>query len=116
MLSRGVIVETESVVDCYASNVHIVIESRYVASKKAVVEKIAAKGDTAAAAYAGKRAKVEAAVNKVLVERDNAEKAEFKKLINLSQQIDRAEKLVKLDREVRITSKDRKWKSFLKKL
>ena len=45
LLSRGVIVETESVVDCYASNVHIVIESRYVASKKAVVEKSRATAD-----------------------------------------------------------------------
>ena len=45
LLARGVIEEADDVVDCYASNVHVVIERRYVASKGAVVEKSRATGD-----------------------------------------------------------------------
>ena len=45
LLERGVIVEAQNVVDCFASNVHVVIEKRYIASKGAVVEKSRATAD-----------------------------------------------------------------------
>ena len=45
MLERGVIVEAQNVVDCYASNVHVVLECCYVASKGTVVEKSRATAD-----------------------------------------------------------------------
>ena len=94
----------------------IILYIAHTNQEKAVAEKMADKQEAAAAAYAEKRVKVKAAVNKALVDRDKAEKAEFQRMVNLSRQIDRAEKLVKLKREIRITSKYRKWKYFLKKL
>ena len=39
LLARSVIEEADDVVNCDASNVHVVIERQYVASKGAVVEK-----------------------------------------------------------------------------
>ena len=66
-------------------------------------------------AYAEKMAQVQADVDKALVERAEAQKSEIQKLVELDRQITRARKLKKLNREVRVTSKERKWRSFIKK-
>ena len=60
-------------------------------------------------AYAEKRAHVQAAVDKAVAERAEAERAELWKL---GQKIDRAVQLAKLNREIRISLKDRRWQYF----
>ena len=45
LLERGVIEEADNIVDCFASNVHIVIEHRWIASKNAMIEKSRATAD-----------------------------------------------------------------------